>query len=118
MIENLNTTYILIGVCAVLALLFVMYIWKSNSNTTSRVNDSDIHNNNEADYDQRSDEDMRHVEPSSTEGEICEGGICSMPNEVDKTSQMTRANMPYVQPEHDEINRMQVPQPGDMPVFP
>ena len=48
MIENLNTTYILIGVCAVLALLFVMYIWKSNRNTTPQVgSDSDSHNDNE-----------------------------------------------------------------------
>ena len=119
MIENLNTTYILIGVCAVLALLFVMYIWKSNRNTTPQVgSDSDSHNDNESNYDGRSDEDMRHVEPSSTEEEICEGGICRMPNEVDKTNHMIRANVPYVQPEHDDITRMQLPQSDEMPVFP
>lgn len=109
MIENLNTNYILIAVCAVLALLFIMYIWTTGTTSNSARDNS---------QDFTLDDDMRHVEPSSTETEVCEGGVCRMPNEIEKQNSMTRANMPYIQDENDAINRSQLPQTGDMPVLP
>ena len=123
MFEDLTENYLLIGGLIAIVVIIISSYWYYNRrnamNNTDNMNSFDVeeHLNDLSD----NNDPMYNVEPSDKQNEnspVCEGGICEMPNELNKADSMKRTNIPYLDLDNDMIAMEQMPKEGELPVYP
>ena len=122
MIEYLPENYLLIGGLIAIVVIIISSYWYYNRrnamNNTDNMNSFDEEHLNDL---SDNNDPMYNVEPSDKQNEnspVCEGGVCEMPNELNKADSMKRTNIPYLDLDNDMIAMEQMPKEGELPVYP
>ena len=122
MFEDFTENYLLIGGLIAIVVIIISSYWYYNRrnamNNTDNMNSFDEEHLNDLSV---NNDPMYNVEPSDKQNEnspVCEGGICEMPNELNKADSMKRTNIPYLDLDNDMIAMEQMPKEGELPVYP
>jgi FtsZ-interacting cell division protein ZipA len=122
MFEDLTENYLLIGGLIAIVVIIISSYWYYNRrnamNNTDNMNYCDEEHLNDL---SDNNDPMYNVEPSDKQNEnspVCEGGVCEMPNELNKADSMKRTNIPYLDLDNDMIAMEQMPKEGELPVYP